>query len=189
MVAGDFVVGVASALVAGDRVSVPLRVATISVFSVITQTYAVTATSPPTNTTTRHLSYLILSLSGCRVRCMCVTVFAFGFRRLQTRGNPEAQEDAPAAPRGLCGGSRLVHGALTVCASLGVVSTSLPDRRSALSPSWPEHSARNLSDTTDAVYYHPLGQREVSGGSWVVVPSGTRCPTSQLWTGGPFSLL
>jgi hypothetical protein len=23
----------------------------------------------------------------------------------------------------------------------------------------------------------------------VVVPSGTRCPTSQLWTGGPFSLL
>jgi hypothetical protein len=22
-----------------------------------------------------------------------------------------------------------------------------------------------------------------------VVPSGTRCPTSQLWTGGPFSLL
>ena len=98
LVAGDFVVGVASALVAGDRVSVPLRVATISVFSVITQTYAVTATSPHQHHHTRHLSYLILSLSGCRVRCMCVTVFAFGFRRLQTRGNPEAQEDAPAAP-------------------------------------------------------------------------------------------
>ena len=30
-----------------------------------------------------------------------------------------------------------------------------------------------------------------SSGRWrvVVVPSGTRCPTSQLWTGGPFSLL
>ena len=72
MVAGDFVVGVASALVAGDRVSVPLRVATISVFSVITQTYAVTATSPPTNTTTLDI-YLILSYHCLGVECgVCV---------------------------------------------------------------------------------------------------------------------
>ena len=32
-------------------------------------------------------------------------------------------------------------------------------------------------------------EREPREREIVVVPSGTRCPTSQLWTGGPFSLL
>jgi len=77
LVAGDFVVGVASALVAGDRVSVPLRVATISVFSVITQTYAVTATPPPTPPHfTSILSYLItVWVSSAVYVCDCVCVW------------------------------------------------------------------------------------------------------------------